>query len=175
MAQGDGKSFIGSLIHMKKSGMLWVVFLAAAVGVILLFWSNITGACDKKENTMQSDEKDMSMYEYEEKLKSEVRLACESVLGENTVKFVAVYFESSFEDVYAKDIQEYKDGQLKSEYVILGNGNNAHCLKISENLPKISGIGVVCRTNGENVKAQIVSLLSGIYGLPYNRIYISSP
>ncbi len=174
MAEGDGKSFVGSILHMKKSGILWVVVAGAALGLILLFWGNFNFDKSSNDSGKDSGTSGMTIYEYEEKIKAQVKSACESVSGQGSVSFVAVYFGSGYEEVYAQDVQKYKDGQYKSEYVIMGSGNNARPLKIGENLPTLSGIGVVCTTSNEKMAAEMASLLSGIYGLPLNRIYITS-
>ena len=43
-----------------------------------------------------------------------------------------------------------------------------------ESLPTLSGIGIVCDTEGdEYVKNEIAALLSSAYGLPLTRIYVS--
>ena len=61
----------------------------------------------------------------------------------------------------------------KSEYVIIGSGSNAHALYLGESLPRISGIGVVCDTDGNGDKRnELMLLLSSIYGLSLTRVYI---
>ena len=82
---------------------------------------------------------------------------------------VVVTLSGSFESVYAT---EWPDGN--EEYVILGSGSSAAPIYLSRSAPEIAGIGIVCSGGAnDNVKRELIALLSATFHISSNRIYIT--
>ena len=65
----------------------------------------------------------------------------------------------------------YQQGE---EYVILGSGSSASPIYLSRTAPEIAGIGIVCSGGAnDNVKRELISLLSATFHISSNRIYIT--
>ena len=173
MAENKQSEVVGTINHMKKKGSLKILIFSLLVGFLLLLIGGL-GIFDREEKmgTGQPDEnKYASFYEYKEALESEIRLICESVSGVDAVS-VITFFDGVGESIYAKDTQI--GTSERTEYVIIGSGSSSHALYLGESLPKISGIGVICKTGGrEDIRNEITALLAATYGLSMTRIYVA--
>ena len=105
---------------------------------------------------------------YQDYLEKRIKTLCESVSGVRNVT-VVVTLSGSFESVYAT---EWPDGN--EEYVILGSGSSASPIYLSRSAPEIAGIGIVCSGGAnDNVRRELISLLSATFHISSNRIYIT--
>ena len=167
-----GVEAIGAINHMKKKGSFKVVLIGIAVGMVLLlmgslFFSGKDNGDEENGDTVQR----IDFLEYKEGIISEIESICLEVNGIRSARAV-VFFDGVGESIYAQNTQS--GSQDKVEYVVIGSGSNAHALYIGESLPRISGIGVVCNTDGNgDLRNEIAALLSAAYGLPLTRIYVS--
>ena len=157
---------------MKKKGSFKIILIGFILGTALLLIGGF--AFGDKENGDVSDNSatpsSQSLDEYKAQILNEIEGICLGVDGVHSVK-AAVYFDGGGESMYALNTQF--GSSEKSEYVIIGSGSNAHALYLGESLPRISGIGVVCDTDGNGDKRnELMLLLSSIYGLPLTRVYI---
>ena len=143
----------------------------ALIGVLLILFGGQIGNSKKKENTSDapsalSAQEDLEAYQ--SYIEARVKALCESVNGVENVT-VAVTLSGGFEEIYAREISSDKE-----TYVILGSGSNASALYLTRKAPEINGIGVVCRGGGnDNVRRELLSLLSAAFEVPANRIYIT--
>lgn len=173
MNNDTGISAIGTVNHMKKKGILKIVIIGFALGVVLLLAGSFFFK-DDGEKTEQSEGQSIpreSFLEYKEGLRREIEEICLKVDGISSAHAI-VFFDGTGESLYAQNIQS--GSSEKQEYVIIGSGSSAHALYIGESLPKLSGIGVVCDTGGsDNLKNEIAALLAAAYGLPLTRVYVS--
>ncbi len=168
-----GEEISGAVKHMKKSGALWVVICAFAVGIIALIIGSCLGNEEKKGSERVAEGSKEGFEEYKRGLEEGIMRACEKVTGVGDV-FVILDFKSSGETIYATNSNTSSDGGKREEYVIVGSGSNAEALYLGEKLPQLSGIGIVCYGGSISAgqKNEIASLLSSAYGLPLTRIYV---
>ncbi len=172
----DARDMMGTVAHMKKNGTFKLLIIALAVGSVMLILGGFLFSDKEKEGTEQSDGNNLELigfFEYKDMLEKEIESICLNVSGVQRVEAV-VFFSEVGGSLYAQNTQSGNTGSDKSEYVIIGSGSNAHALYLGESLPKLSGIGVVCDTGGDDIKRnEILALLSSAYGLPMTRIYVS--
>lgn len=165
---------LGAIKHMNKSGILRVVIIGAVIGIaLILIGGNLGLKSEKEENTEDAEKSGYSEFlEYKEEIERELEGLCSSISGVSEVKAV-VFFDDRGGSKYAQNNQSGGYGE-KSEYVIIGSGSSSHALYLGEELPKICGIGVVCRTgNSESKRAELAVLISATYGLSMTRVYVS--
>ncbi len=144
-----------------KKQMLFAV-LAAAVGLILLLWGSF--GFKKEEAKSTPDE----IEAYSKYLESEAVRLCESVRGVADVT-VALTLEGGFEQVYAAD-KTTASGSQSIEHVKVGS----ELCAVSISTPTVTGIGVTCRGGGDKgVRAELTALLSAVFGVRANKIYIT--
>lgn len=143
----------------------------ALIGVLLILFGGQIGKTEKKEatdDTPSAMDAQQELEVYQTYIETRVKTLCESVKGVENVT-VAVTLGGGFEEVYAKEISDEKES-----YVILGSGSNASALYLSRKTPEITGIGVVCKGGGnDDVRQELLSLLSAAFKVPSNRIYIT--
>lgn len=169
------KDIVGTVSHMKKKGTLKILIIVLVLGALLFIVGSVLSSMDDKEGKTENDdgEKLIGFFDYKEMIESEIESLCLGISGVRSAK-AAVFFEDVGGSIYAKNEHSSNGDSLKSEYVIIGSGSNAHALYLGESLPKLSGIGVVCDTDmSEEKRLEILSLLSSAYGLPMTRIYVS--
>ncbi|MBE6589597.1 MAG: hypothetical protein E7643_05405 [Ruminococcaceae bacterium] len=149
-------------------GKLWILLIAAALGVVLILIGGITGEETQKETQTEHRTQTEEIATYRKQLEARIKSLCESVDGVSNVT-VAVTLSGGFESVYAT---EWKDGN--EEYVILGSGSSASALYLSHSVPEVAGIGIVCR-GGESthIRNELIALLSATFRVNSNRIYIA--
>lgn len=173
MAEGKNE-IVGAIGHMKKRGSLRIVLIGLAVGVALLVAGRLGGFDRESEQESAVSEVDRgldSFWEYKARLEDEIEALCSGVAGVRSANAVA-FFDGVGGSIYAQNTQN--GNVAKNEYVIVGSGSGAHALYIGESLPKLSGIGVVCDTEGGEAKLnELTVLLSAAYGLPLTRVYVS--
>ena len=169
------KDIVGTVSHMKKKGTLKILIIVLVLGALLFIVGGVLSSMDDKEGKTVEDEgeKLIGFFDYKEMIESEIESLCLGISGVRSAK-AAVFFEDVGGSIYAKNEHSSNGDTIKSEYVIIGSGSNAHALYLGESLPKLSGIGVVCDTDmSESKRLEILSLLSSAYGLPMTRIYVS--
>ena len=173
MADNTGIEPSGVINHMKKKGSLKIIIFGLILGVALLFVGGfvLPDGESKSNKEIESEGERYAFFEYKEEIRREIEKICLSVHGVKSVSAV-VCFDGVGESIYAVNLQS--GNSEKTEYVVIGSGSNAHALYLGESLPKLSGIGVVCNTGGDEAKRnEILCLLSSAYGLPMTRIYVS--
>ncbi len=177
MAQNnESRDVLGTVAHMKKRGTLKYFLIALTAGAMLLIIGSFFLPDTERETKDDSEvqgEALIGFFEYKALLEGEIESICLGVSGVEGVDAV-VFFSDVGGSLYAQNTQSGSASSDKSEYVIIGSGSNAHALYLGESLPKLSGIGVVCRTGNDLTKRnEILALLSSAYGLPMTRIYVS--
>ncbi len=145
---------------------LILILILSAVGLLLLVWSNRAGEQSKEEPSgATSGEEELLLYQ--EHLEARIAALCASVRGVSNVT-VMVTLEGGFGSVYATE--DKGDGE---EYVILGSGSSSSALLLSNRMPTIAGIGIVCTGGGNSdICRELTELIGATFHLPGNRIYI---
>ena len=147
---------------------LYLLLGCGLLGILLiLFGSGGQKAVESAKETPYSTSTD-ELVIYQDYLEERIKTLCESVNGVRNVT-VVVTLSGSFESVYAT---EWLDGN--EEYVILGSGSSASPIYLSRSAPEIAGIGIVCAGgSNDNVRRELISLLSATFHISSNRIYIT--
>ncbi len=162
--EGDDSSTHGKTPLLLLAGV-------ALIGILLILFGGQLGKDEKKEDSTEAPDTKTAQEElesYQSYIEARVKSLCESVKGVENVT-VAVTLSGNFEEIYAKELSDGNE-----TYVVLGSGSNASALYISRKAPEITGIGVVCRGGGnDNVRQELLSLLSAAFKVPANRIYIT--
>ena len=146
--------------------------MAALLGIVLLIWGSRSG--EEKDTVVHASPGTSapSADEYRRGLESRMEALCGCIEGVGTVK-VEVMLEGGFAYVYATDKKVTSGGESTS-FVIVGSGNDASLVYLSEKPPAILGIGVVCTGGGDPaVKREITALLSATFGVGSNKIYVT--
>ncbi len=143
----------------------------ALIGILLILFGGKIGDAEKKDGSAEAPSTMSAQEEleaYQTYIEARVKSLCESVKGVENVT-VAVTLSGGFEEIYAKELSNGNE-----TYVILGSGSNASALYLTRAAPEITGIGVVCRGGGnDDVRRELLSLLSAAFKVPANRIYIT--
>ena len=147
---------------------LWLLLICGAVGVLLLLFGSSGKQQTVTEGTPPYSTATDELVIYQDYLETRIKKLCESVSGVGNVT-VVVTLSGSFESVYAT---EWPDGN--EEYVILGSGSSASPIYLSRSAPEIAGIGIVCSGgSNDNIRRELISLLSATFHISSNRIYIA--
>ncbi len=147
---------------------LFLLLGCGVLGVLLILFGSSGKKAEKTADETPYSTSTDELVIYQDYLESRIKKLCESVSGVKNVT-VVVTLSGSFESVYAT---EWPDGN--EEYVILGSGSSASPIYLSRSAPEIAGIGIVCLGgSNDNVRRELISLLSATFHISSNRIYIT--
>ena len=166
---------------MKKSGRLWIALGGVALGIILLIfggeWRSVFMS-EEKEHMVSPQEAAgdagqlLSMEEYRSAMEKRICDICARVSGAGSV-YAVVNLAGGYEYVYATD-QKLTAGGETLEYLIIGSGSEERVVYLTERVPEILGIGVVCTGgNQREVRSEITALLSAAFGVGSHKIYVT--
>lgn len=156
--------------NLKENGRLRLYLLLGCglLGVLLILFGSSTKTAEKADENPPYSTSTDELVIYQDYLEARIKKLCESVSGVRNAT-VVVTLSGSFESVYAT---EWPDGN--EEYVILGSGSSASPIYLSRSAPEIAGIGIVCSGGAnDNVRRELISLLSATFHISSNRIYIT--
>ena len=157
---------------MKKSGKLVIALAGVILGVLLLLIGNRA----REEESTAADPpvttETKSAETYREELEARMEAICSRVAGVGAVD-VIVTLEGGYEYVYATDKKTTVGGESTS-YITVGSGDDESLVYVTERLPPILGIGVVC-TGGMDptVRREVTALLAAAFGVGSNKIYVT--
>ena len=158
----------------SKNKKLLIIAVATVVGILLLLAGG--GADKTKEQSTPEIDATEQLEQYREALRRDIVRLCEQVGGVSDVT-VAVSLECGFEYVYATDSKSDSDAygsQMQIKYITVGSGSSESAVYITEKLPRIGGIGVVCRGGSDPVIIKrLTSLLCAAYNIGSNKIYVT--
>ena len=155
---------------LKENGRLRLYLLlgCGVLGILLILFGSSTKSAEKTSTETPYSTSTDELVIYQDYLEKRIKTLCESVSGVRNVT-VVVTLSGSFESIYAT---EWPDGN--EEYVILGSGSSASPIYLSRSAPEIAGIGIVCSGGAnDNVRRELISLLSATFHISSNRIYIA--
>jgi stage III sporulation protein AG len=140
----------------------YLILILGSVGIFLIFISSFSFP----EKT--TDEIDYR-YETEERLRQMI----ESVEGAGKTK-VMITLKNSGEQIYKETRKVFSSGEYRDEVVIVNGKNGNEALTSEVRYPEIEGVLVVC-VGGDNinVKEEIMKLISAVYSIGRNNIYVS--
>ena len=155
---------------LKENGRLRLYLLlgCGVLGILLILFGSSTKSAEKTSTETPYSTSTDELVIYQDYLEKRIKTLCESVSGVRNVT-VVVTLSGSFESVYAT---EWPNGN--EEYVILGSGSSASPIYLSRSAPEIAGIGIVCSGGAnDNVRRELISVLSATFHISSNRIYIA--
>ena len=166
---------------MKKNGKLKVVLVGLIFGVVFLLfggeWAKVFWGDDEKNaaspfEASGEDREMLSMEEYRAAMEERVIAVCSRVRGAGSV-YAVVNLAGGYEYVYATDQKLTANGETL-EHIIIGSGSSEKVVYLTERVPEILGIGVVCSGgNDPMVKSEITQLLSAAFGIGTHKIYVT--
>ena len=164
----------GSVKQIRKNGKMYIAVIGAVIGAaLLLFGGRIDDGVSESniEKKPQEHDNKLDMEDYRLAIEKRVCALCSEVSGVGRVCTV-VSLEGGFEYVYATDV---KSGVSDSvQYIIIGSGDDEKLVYLTERVPKISGIGVVCSGGADiSIQNELISLLSASFDVPSNKIYVT--
>lgn len=163
----DNKAFI------KKYSKLLLLAGCGILGVLLLIYGNgkLNSKGSSGDNLIADEHQDLAAYTA--RLEASIERLCSNISGVSDVA-VAVTLESGFEYVYAADSENKADGSIEIKYITIGSGSGETPVYITEKLPKIAGIGIVCRGGSSPaIQQKLISLICSAYNIGSNKIYIT--
>ncbi len=167
---------------MKKNGKLWMILGGIVIGVLLLVFGGemktIFGAdsAQNPDNRAEGGDGDLrllSMEEYRIATEARIKAICERVAGAGEVH-VILHLAGGYEYVYATDEKISPSGEVR-EYIMIGSGSNERVVYLTERVPEILGIGIVCDGGDrEGVRNEMTALLSATLGVGSHRVYVTA-
>ena len=140
---------------------------------MLLFGSMGIGGKSEKEEKEAAEPSSLDPVAYARSVEEQVVSLCSRVQGAGQVSAV-VTLKGGYRAVYATDAQSNSSG-YKSSMVLVGSGSSESAVLVCYENPEIAGIGIVCdRAVSDQVKEDIVSLVSATFRVGSNRIYVAS-
>lgn len=147
----------------KKQFYILIIGFAALLVLLLL---SMPTQSDAKSNVSKDEIQNNYLSTNEEELAEIIS----KIEGVGKCK-VAITFENTGEYIYAKNIKNDKSDEI----VIYDSQQGDRALVICQRMPKISGVAVVCSGGRDPVvKEEIKRLISGLYGIGADRIYVGS-
>ena len=160
-ASGEGRIRLSKLLSGKRSKPA-IILVMALVGVALLLFGGMTD----REKSADTSDMAAELERYAETVETKIYELCSRVDGVSGVS-VAVSFECGFEYVYARESGEGK-------YLVVGSGSSESAVRVTEKMPIISGIGIVCKGGGDpRIQNKLINLISATFGVGSNKIYIT--
>jgi stage III sporulation protein AG len=167
MSEGNDKLKKGDRISIG------IIIVGIAVGALLLtagrtsFSTQEKHSVDVSSNVRQYDEQ-----KYEQELIEKIEYICSKVKGAGKVS-VALTLDGSYRAIYAQNMTN--GSNVKSEYLLVGNGSDESALLVGYSPPQILGVGIVCSGGASaSVRAEIIALVSATLDLPTNKIYVTA-
>ena len=164
---------IGFFDKLKNSKGSMFLILGLAAGIILLFIGSGDSAKRKEAAIDTSPDEAEEALDYISELERRVAELLGYMDGISDVH-VIITPENAGETVYAQN-GSYDGGVMtEREYVITDVDGNGTPIKVKLVFPKLRGIAVVCRGGGNPINQEkIVSLLSALFDLSSNRVYVT--
>lgn len=159
--------------NIKDKKIIFVVVFSAVV-ILFLMLSSGAEAKDTEEAETTVKNQTTEMQKTEEQLEKIIS----RIDGVGNVN-VMITFGSSGEYIYAENSKSENNGDkssFDSEVVLYEaeNGNNEG-LVVSVKNPEIAGVAVVCDGGGRiEIKAEITDLVTSLFGIGADRVYVGS-
>ena len=159
--------------RLKNGGGSLFLLLGLAAGILLLVLGGKEPEEKKGEEEAQPAKEMEQTLDYMAELERRVAELLGYMDGIDQVR-VVITPENAGETVYAQN-GSYDGGFLTDrEYVITDVDGDGKPIRVRLVFPALRGIAVVCRGGSNPINQEkIVSLLSALFGLPANRVYVT--
>ena len=130
-----------------------IIGIGFVIGVAMLFLGG--------ENGKNEESVEYSVEDYSREAENKLTAICEAALGCDVEVFIT--YEEGFVYSYALD--------SRGGVVTVGSGSGKQALVERVFMPKVSGVGIVCR--GDYDEARLLELVSSSLGVGKNKIFIT--
>lgn len=165
---------------LRQDKKLLIVFLIGLAGIVILVFSGSDSEIktDAEKSETQTTAITYSTYDIEKIFENKLSEIISQVNGAGKTSAV-VSVASSGEYVYAKNTKKENDNDSMSEdseIVIYESQNGADSgLVISIKSPDIIGVAIVCEGGDSSVvKAEITKLVTSLFGIGADRVYVGN-
>lgn len=173
-------------LPIGRDAMVKIVVIIGILGVGLIFFSSMMkGQGDENESSPPVTDQMQSMEEYRVKLTQELGNMVASIEGAGRTKLM-VTIDSTVRSVYAADEDISGRQSKKSDdtndqnsekrtcIVIRRKDGSEEALTVSQTMPKVRGVLVVCEGGGnDKVSAQIKSAIAAALNISESHICVS--
>ncbi len=160
--------YFSKLLADKKA--LLTVFLGL-LGIILIFFSD-----NSHEDKAKEEVSSYSHSEYISQQERRVEKLISEIKGVGNAS-VMITYESGFETVYARDIDEQNESErvrYSSEIIVVDSGNDETGITVRENYPKVRGVAVVCIGGGNaSVRSEITAIITALFDISSNCVSVT--
>lgn len=153
----------------KNKGSAWLL-IALTAGILLFLVGSLEPS---KSTTPVANDKEKEYASADTYVSTLERRVCELLERMDGISEVSVIItaDSCAEIIYAQN-GKYQDGYLTEKEYVLSDGEEPIRVKLV--YPKLRGIAVVCRGGANPVNQEkIVKLLSSLFDLPSNKVYVT--
>lgn len=156
-------------IFKKKKGTGWLL-LGLAAGILLFLFGSAENGKTETDKTEDPAKEYTAADAYVALLERRVTELLERMDGVADVH-VIITADSCAEVLYAQN-GSYDNGTLTEKEYVLADGDKPIRIKLI--YPRLRGIAVVCRGGSNPIQREkIVSLLSSLFDLPSNKVYVT--
>lgn len=144
------------------------VIIAVVVGILLVIFGSLKSDNEKNEESLNDIPQYTSdgLESYTTSLEERIEKHIEKIAGVKNVS-VLLTMESSNEKIYATD------GASKDYIIIKDSSGNENAIQLSEISAQVRGIAVVCDYgNDDELRQQIITMLSSLFSIGTNRISV---
>ncbi|MDO4742950.1 MAG: hypothetical protein Q4B04_02805 [bacterium] len=168
-----------------------IIIVMGSIGILLIMLSSFLGPnSDKTEPENNNSEVAVSVKEYSQQLEMQIVKIIKKMLPGSDVS-VMITLNSGVEYVYATESRsdssqaqdksgdqlqknELSDSVEESYIIITDENGNEKALKISERMPKIRGVVVVCTNgNSENIQEKVKKAVSTALDINSNKVFVT--
>ena len=143
--------------NIKKHKTFLIILLCLSVGILMVFSDSKTTPKISESNTTDTEE-------YTTDLENRLEELINQISGVSSAK-VLITLEQTNEYIYASD-----DSDTSQKHVIV----NEALVYVTENLPKIKGVAIVCKGGNNDVtKRKITELTCSLLGIYSTSVYVT--
>ena len=163
---------------LKTKKLDRIIFIAGIAGIALIFSSTLFPQKEKqKEETKVAS---FSAEEYCQMVEGKVKDIVVGIAGD-TSPVISVALETGINFVYADETKQNTQNEndrtseeTEQTYKIVTQSDGTETpLILTEQMPKIRGIAIVCKTNSENQEEEIKNAVMAAFDLTSKRVYIA--
>ena len=156
-----------------------VLVLRFHKGIALIFLSSISTKSESK-NTTEVKETSFSAEQYQNQIEGQIRQIVAGIAGDSSA-VVTVTLETGMNYIYADETKQNteKESDRQSEeteqtYITVTQADGTETpLILTEHMPKIRGVAIVCRINSEETAREIKNAVMAAFDLTSKRVYIA--
>ncbi len=171
------KEKIEALLKNKK--LDHIIFILGIAGVALIFLSTLFPKGENKKTT-EIKETSFSAEEYRNAIEGQIRQIVAGIAGDSAA-VVTVTLETGINYIYADETKQNTENESDRQseekeqtYITVTQADGTETpLILTEHMPKIRGVAIVCRINSEETAQEIKNAVMAAFDLTSKRVYIA--